>query len=69
MEECEECKEERPKIIVLPPFEFEPPNILRRDGKIVKNVWRDGKTATQEQVDRFIGIMEGGLDFVRKIIE
>lgn len=47
-------KEERPKIVVPPPFEFEPPNILRREGKIVRDVWRDGKKPTQEEVNEFI---------------
>lgn len=64
----EKRNEEAPKIVVPPPYEFEPPNILRREGKIVRNVWRDGEPANQEQVDKFIRLMEEGLEFVREMM-
>jgi hypothetical protein len=65
---CSDCDEEASKIIVPPPYTFESPNILRRDGKIVKNRWKDGESATPEQVVKFIRLMEEGLDYVRKIV-
>mgnify|MGYP001562140266 CR=1 FL=1 len=65
----EECNwEEMPSIIVPPPYTFEPPNILRWKGVIVKNAWKDGGPATQEQVDKFIRLREEGLEFVWEII-